>query len=116
LNSDLYGIEHESEILREQEAALKKELAAYEAEQRALQAASSGGGGGGYMHSAPAVTNAGFMRPATGSMTSPFGPRSSFGGRMHYGIDIGKNGRTGDVPIVAAQDGTVVTARSMNGY
>lgn len=114
LNEDLDEIENASEILRKQEEALKKELAAYEARQRQLASRSSGSSG--TVHSTPVVTEAGFMRPATGRITSKFGPRSSFGGRMHYGIDIGKNGRSGDVPIVAVQDGTVVTARYMNGY
>lgn len=122
LHDDLGELENADEILRAQEAALKKELAEYEERQRQAAAAaaaasrSGGGGGGGQMHSTPAVTNSGFMRPATGRITSTFGPRSSFGGRMHYGIDIGKNGRTGDVPIVAVQDGTVVSASYMNGY
>ncbi|WP_100374018.1 murein hydrolase activator EnvC family protein [Bacillus sp. FJAT-45037] len=67
-------------------------------------------------HSAPAATSSGFMRPATGSVTSTYGPRTSFGGRMHHGIDIGKNGRSGDVPIVAVGDGQVVRAYYSNSY
>ena len=35
---------------------------------------------------------------------------------MHYGIDIGKNGRTGDVPIVAVQAGTVVQSYYSSSY
>ena len=35
---------------------------------------------------------------------------------MHHGIDIGKNGRSGDVPIVAVQDGTVVNASYSSSY
>ncbi len=71
---------------------------------------------GGTQHSKPEVTNAGFMRPATGSITSHYGPRASFGGRMHHGIDIGKNGRSGDVPIVAVQDGQVTTSQYSDSY
>ncbi|WP_368503299.1 murein hydrolase activator EnvC [Alkalihalophilus sp. As8PL] len=67
-------------------------------------------------HSAPAVTNSGFMRPATGTITSTYGPRATFGGRMHHGIDIGKNGRTGDVPIVAVADGQVVQSYYSSSY
>ncbi len=37
------------------------------------------------------------------------------GGRMHWGIDIGKNGRSGDVPIVSVLDGTVVEAGYHSG-
>ncbi|TWI59973.1 murein hydrolase activator EnvC family protein [Halalkalibacter nanhaiisediminis] len=140
LHADLGELENAEEILRSQEAALKEELAAYEERQRQEAAAaaeaerqaaerqrqaaeaerqaqnqpsSRNGGGSAQVHSAPAVTNSGFMRPATGSITSTYGQRW---GRMHHGIDIGKNGRSGDVPIVAVQDGTVVEARYMNGY
>lgn len=117
LNEELEEIENAAEILRAQEAALKKELAAYEERMRQQQRLSSRSSGGTtYVHDTPPVTDAGFMRPATGRITSYFGPRSSFGGRMHYGIDIGKNGRSGDVPVVAVQDGTVISARYMNGY
>lgn len=133
LHLELGEIENADEILRAQEAALERELAEYEerkrreaeAERKRQQEAASQANTqtetqttsrNSQVHSAPAVTNSGFMRPATGTITSTYGPRSSFGGRMHHGIDIGKNGRTGDVPIVAVQDGTVVSARYMNGY
>ncbi|NEU30215.1 peptidoglycan DD-metalloendopeptidase family protein [bacterium LRH843] len=116
LNDDLVSLEQADEILRSQESALKKELAEYERREAARRAQSVSRSGSQTLHSTPAVTGAGFMRPATGSVTSTFGPRASFGGKMHYGIDIGKNGRSGDVPIVSVQDGTVVSARYMNGY
>ena len=54
-----------------------------------------------------------FMRPATGTITSEFGMRW---GRLHAGIDIGKNGRTGDVPVVAAEAGTVVRSYYSASY
>ncbi|MDQ0254561.1 peptidoglycan hydrolase CwlO-like protein [Evansella vedderi] len=52
------------------------------------------------------------MRPATGRITSGYGMRW---GRMHHGIDIGQGGRS-NVPIVAAESGTVTFAGWMNGY
>ncbi|WP_088104257.1 murein hydrolase activator EnvC family protein [Halalkalibacter urbisdiaboli] len=120
LHEELGELENADEILRQQEAALKKELAAYEErkrreaeENRRSQEAASRSG---QVHSTPVVTEAGFMRPATGSITSTYGPRATFGGRMHHGIDIGKNGRSGDVPIVAVQDGTVVSSYYSNSY
>ncbi|MCM2675681.1 murein hydrolase activator EnvC family protein [Alkalicoccobacillus plakortidis] len=58
-------------------------------------------------------STSGFVRPTTGSVTSTYGQRW---GKMHHGIDFGKNGRTGDVPIVAAKEGTVSSAGWMNGY
>ncbi|GAE33065.1 murein hydrolase activator EnvC family protein [Halalkalibacter akibai] len=146
LHADLGELQDEDDLLRRQEAALKQELkehedrvrreaeAAAEAERKrqaelasrgtsssgstSNSTATSGGSSGGsnQVHSAPAVTNSGFMRPATGSITSGFGPRSFSGGRMHYGIDIGKNGRTGDVPVVSVQDGTVVQSYYSSSY
>ncbi|MFS0788682.1 peptidoglycan DD-metalloendopeptidase family protein [Shouchella sp. 1P09AA] len=53
------------------------------------------------------VNSTSFVRPTTGRMTSEYGQRW---GRMHWGMDIGKNGRSGDIPIVAAYEGTVVSA------
>lgn len=54
-----------------------------------------------------------FAKPATGSITSKFGPRW---GRFHYGIDIGKNGRVGNVPVIASADGTVIRAYYSSSY
>jgi murein DD-endopeptidase MepM/ murein hydrolase activator NlpD/GH24 family phage-related lysozyme (muramidase) len=49
--------------------------------------------------------------PADGRFTSPFGPRASYGGRMHNGIDIAPDvpGVEGS-PIYSISDGTVITA------
>lgn len=137
VHADLENLDGEEEILRMQKAALQKELKAYEAaeaerkKQEEAAAVSSRGtsdsgsstskstsssSGSSQVHSAPAVTGTGFMRPATGSITSRFGPRAFSGGRMHYGIDIGKNGRSGDVPIVAVQSGTVVQSYYSSSY
>ncbi|MFA9558954.1 murein hydrolase activator EnvC [Evansella sp. AB-rgal1] len=58
------------------------------------------------------TSSAVLMRPATGAITSGYGMRW---GRMHHGIDIGQGGRS-NVPIVAAESGTVVYSGWMNGY
>ena len=52
----------------------------------------------------PAAAGGSWLRPASGPLTSPFGPRW---GRNHNGVDIG--GGEGS-PIVASRAGTVVTA------
>ena len=64
----------------------------------------------GYPDLSSAVSEAGFMWPLEGVITSPFGPRW---GRMHTGIDI--DGVTGE-PVVASADGTVVLAAYYSGY
>ncbi|GAK07240.1 murein hydrolase activator EnvC [Geomicrobium sp. JCM 19038] len=50
--------------------------------------------------------------PATGRISSQYGPRW---GSFHHGIDIGAGGRS-NVPIVAAESGSVSFAGWMNGY
>ncbi|MFS0560773.1 peptidoglycan DD-metalloendopeptidase family protein [Terribacillus sp. 179-K 1B1 HS] len=59
---------------------------------------------------APA-TNATFITPAPGGITSGFGPRW---GTFHYGIDIAKRGS--NVPIWAAASGTVSRAYYSSSY
>lgn len=61
----------------------------------------------------PPLAPGSFMRPATGTVTSGFGGRW---GAIHYGLDIGKNGRSGNVPIVASADGTVVKSYLSSSY
>jgi murein DD-endopeptidase MepM/ murein hydrolase activator NlpD len=54
--------------------------------------------------------------PTTGSVTSPFGWRTSpiFGDRrFHYGIDIGA---PYGQPVIASESGQVVSASTMSGY
>ncbi|MBP3950002.1 murein hydrolase activator EnvC family protein [Bacillus suaedae] len=124
LHAELGELEDADEILRSQEAALKSELAAYEErmkrEAEARKASESAqpsttSRGSNEVHSAPEATGSGFIRPATGRMSSGFGYRS-FDNGMHYGIDIGKNGRSGDVPIVAVADGTVIRSYYSSSY
>lgn len=54
----------------------------------------------------PTFNDSGWIRPATGRLTSPFGPRW---GRNHNGVDLA--GSVGS-PVVAARSGIVVTAIS----
>ncbi|WP_223701321.1 murein hydrolase activator EnvC family protein [Sutcliffiella deserti] len=61
----------------------------------------------------PPVSSGNWTRPATGTVTSGFGTR--WGG-THYGVDIGKNGRSGDIPIVAAASGTVFQSYYSSSY
>ncbi|UTR11731.1 peptidoglycan DD-metalloendopeptidase family protein [Evansella sp. LMS18] len=140
LETEMVSLDEEQELLKVQEEAAKEELRLWEEEQKRLeeekrkqeeerkkaeeerkrkesetQVSSSGSSGssGGNASAAPADSGSGtLMRPATGRITSNFGPRW---GRMHYGMDIGQGGRS-NVPIVAAEAGTVIEARYMNGY
>ncbi|SDH65229.1 murein hydrolase activator EnvC family protein [Alteribacillus bidgolensis] len=117
LEEALLSLEDEEALLKKQEEAAKQELEAYEKRQKEQQKSSSGSSGGSSNASpsddVPSVNASGeLMRPATGSVTSEYGPRW---GRMHHGTDIGQGGRS-NVPIVAAADGTVVQAKYMNGY
>ncbi|WEG16538.1 peptidoglycan DD-metalloendopeptidase family protein [Alkalihalophilus pseudofirmus] len=126
LEQQLAEYEAEQERKRQEEEKRKAEeaAAAAAASQQSTSrssgsssnSSSSSNASNNTQHSAPAVTNSGFMRPATGTITSTYGPRATFGGRMHHGIDIGKNGRTGDVPIVAVADGQVVQSYYSSSY
>lgn len=55
---------------------------------------------------APSFADSGWVRPVTGRLTSPFGPRW---GRNHNGVDLA--GSVGS-PVIAARSGMVVTAIS----
>jgi murein DD-endopeptidase MepM/ murein hydrolase activator NlpD len=65
---------------------------------------------------AGAASLQGFVRPASGTLGSGFGPRLHpiYGiVRMHSGVDIG--GRTGD-PVFAAKEGEILFAGRRGGY
>lgn len=47
------------------------------------------------------------------TVTSPFGPRD---GGMHWGVDFGRVGGSGGLPVYAAQGGTVVMAGPASGF
>ncbi|MDQ0298272.1 peptidoglycan hydrolase CwlO-like protein [Salibacterium salarium] len=113
LEDALLSLQDEEELLEKQEKAAEQELEAYEERQRQqAQEESTGGSGSGPSGSAPADNGGSMMKPATGTYTSEYGQRW---GRLHAGIDIGSGGRS-NVPIVAAESGTVVKAGYMNGY
>ncbi|RSL30785.1 peptidase M23 [Salibacterium salarium] len=112
LEEALFSLQDEKELIEKQEEAAEQELEAYEErqrERRQQQQAQQESAGNG---SAPSDNGGSLMKPATGSYTSEYGQRW---GRMHHGIDIGSGGRS-NVPIVAAEGGTVVQANYMNGY
>lgn len=130
LNDQLVELEEANAILAAQEKAVKQELAAWQerqrqieeerkrqealAAQRAKEAAQGGTSQQPSRGNEPVTSTEGnFLRPATGTVTSPFGPRW---GKFHYGIDIGKNGRTGDVPIIAVEAGTVIRSYYSSSY
>ncbi|SDZ34235.1 N-terminal domain of peptidoglycan hydrolase CwlO-containing protein [Evansella caseinilytica] len=146
LEDFMLSIEEEQELLKAQEKAAEAELQRWEEEQKRLEeerkkaeeerkrqeeeeakknqqqvsrsnsgsssSSSSSSSTSSGSASAPSDTGGVFMRPASGAITSGYGMRW---GRMHNGIDIGAGGRT-NVPIVAADSGTVISAGWMNGY
>lgn len=65
--------------------------------------------------SIPPLKPGSFMRPTTGTVTSGFGGRPDLGD-VHYGIDIGRNGRSGNIPIVASADGVVIKSYLSSSY
>jgi murein DD-endopeptidase MepM/ murein hydrolase activator NlpD len=92
----------EIDALQAESAALGAKIRAAQARSAAQRSASS----------APSSTPSshGFIWPAQGPVTSPFGWRW---GRMHEGVDIGAAYGS---PIVAAASGTVVYCGWMSGY
>ncbi|WP_278342622.1 peptidoglycan DD-metalloendopeptidase family protein [Parageobacillus thermoglucosidasius] len=78
------------------------------AEQFKYEASYVGGDG------VPSLNPGGFMRPAFGKVTSPFGVRILNGRRsIHYGVDIAAEG---NVKIVAAADGVVSRSYYSSSY
>lgn len=107
----LNEFEDEAGILADQIKATELAIKAWEKKQR--EEARKKQGANGKVGALPTITNGIFMNPTTGSLTSHFGQRW---GAFHSGIDIGKNGRTGSVPIVAAADGTVIRSSYDRSY
>lgn len=137
VSEEKMSMEEQAQVLAAQESAIQKAIqgeqdrqaaaarqeaarqaaAAAEAAKRASSASSSASssspsasGGSSYV-SAPPVTGGAFMRPASGPISSTYGPRW---GDFHYGIDIANSGS--NVPIVAAGNGVVVTSHYSQSY
>jgi murein DD-endopeptidase MepM/ murein hydrolase activator NlpD len=98
VRGDREAIEAEARDLERRSAALAEKI---RAAQGSVAGAPAGGG---------APSSSGFIWPASGTITSGFGPRW---GRMHEGIDIA--GGAGS-PIRAAASGTVIVAGWSGGY
>ena len=117
----LLSLEDQESILVAQEKAIKQEIDDWNRKQRELEEQrmhKTDQKGSAQVLSTPSsaptvTTNGSFMRPATGRVTSDYGKRW---GTLHSGIDIGKNGRTGDIPIVASVAGTVIRADYSGSY
>ncbi|MGN7286023.1 murein hydrolase activator EnvC family protein [Shouchella rhizosphaerae] len=111
--------EAEEQAAKEQEAAKAKETEESSEIAQAAEKPQAGDDNNNEksnqeQEAAPSVESSGaFVRPATGSITSNYGQRW---GRMHWGIDIGKNGRAGDVPIVSVLDGTVASTEYRSDF
>lgn len=101
------------EVARQAEIERKKKEAAERARQQAASS-NNNSGGNGAVH-APPVSSGTWTRPAAGIFRSTFGPRGDvgFGAKFHYGSDISNVTGT---PIVAAADGIVSYASTMNGF
>ena len=135
VSEEKMSMEEQSQVLAAQDSAIQKAIkmeqdrqaeAARKAAEAAKQAAaaaaaaasrnsaSGGGGSSSYVAApapAPAVSGGTFTRPASGPISSTYGPRW---GEFHYGIDIANSGA--NVPIVSAADGVVVTSHYSNSY
>lgn len=75
-----------------------------------IAGAAAGAGASLGLAGAAAGAAGGWLRPTSGPMTSPFGPRN---GRNHDGVDIAPPMGT---PIVASRAGRVTFAGVMGGY
>lgn len=109
---DAYKQGVEEERKRAEAAAAAAAAAAAEAAKNNNGGGNGGGGGGG----GGAVGGGGWARPASGWISSGFGPRKSPGGvgsTTHPGVDIANGYRT---PIFAAAAGTVTYAGVNGGY
>ncbi len=125
MHKELESLEDVGELLAAQEKAIQLEIAAWnkqqeelerqrqEAERQRKEAEAAGKTPPPPPAAPPVVNNGAFINPTTGRLTSGFGMR---GGSMHFGIDIGKGGRPGNIPIYAAAGGTVTRSRLESSY
>ncbi|WP_209121442.1 murein hydrolase activator EnvC [Alkalihalobacillus sp. BA299] len=134
LHADLGEIEDAEQILAQQEKAIKQELEAWkererqkelerqrelEQQKQQQQEQPSRSNSSPSVESAPSSGSGVLMRPASGRSSSPgkqYGWRThpiTGVKKMHHGLDISNSTGT---PIYAAEGGTVIAARYMNGY
>ncbi|MEH7384635.1 peptidoglycan DD-metalloendopeptidase family protein [Bacillus sp. JJ1521] len=132
MHDELHALEDVGELLAAQEKAIQMEINAWNQKQKELEeqrkkaeeerkrieeerkkAEAEGRTPPPLPEAPPVVNSGGFINPTTGRLTSGFGERW---GRMHYGIDIGKGGRTGNVPIYASASGTVTRSNFSSSY
>lgn len=118
LEAELGELEEADQILAAQERAMEVELKAWEERKRKEEAErkrkAEEAARNRTQLAAPSITPKGsLMRPTTGAISSPYGARW---GSSHHGIDIGKGGRGGDVPIVAVEAGTVIRSYYSSSY
>lgn len=117
MHEELHELEDQAGLLAAQEKAIKKEIEAWNKRQRELEEqrkkAAANAASGSSVGPMPTISNGAFMNPTTGRLTSNFGQRW---GAFHSGIDIGKGGRGGSIPIVAAASGSVIRANYDRSY
>ncbi|MCM2536067.1 peptidoglycan DD-metalloendopeptidase family protein [Neobacillus pocheonensis] len=117
VHEDVMNMEEQNQVLASQEAAIQKAIQMEQQRQAELarqrQAAAQASRSNGYSapSAAPPVTSGNFMRPASGPISSTYGPRW---GDFHYGVDIANPGA--NVPIVAAADGVVAVSHYSQSY
>ncbi|XJZ26928.1 murein hydrolase activator EnvC family protein [Bacillota bacterium Lsc_1132] len=123
VNEEKMSMQEQAQVLAAQDSAIQKAIKAEqdrqaeEARQAAAANAQTSSGSGSSAPaaapsvSAPPVSGGAFTRPASGSISSTYGPRW---GEFHYGIDIANSGA--NVPIVAAANGVVVTSHYSSSY
>ena len=101
-----------NQIAAEQRAARQEQLAAAKEAQidEKPQASTSSNSGNHTTVSRPS-NSGGFIRPASGIVSNPFGPDSFYASGFHKGMDIAGSGA-----IVAAKAGTVTSAGYMGDY
>jgi peptidoglycan hydrolase CwlO-like protein len=101
--------QEQAQVLAAQASAIQKAIKLEQERQAELakQQQASGGSSG----SAPAISSGNFTRPASGVITSTFGPRW---GKYHYGVDIANHGS--NVPILAAATGVVSISHFSSSY
>ncbi len=113
MHAELGEMENQDAILAAQVKAIEREIAEWNKREKERKRREAEAKRNNTQSSLPTINNGSFMNPATGRLTSHYGSRW---GRLHSGIDIGKGGRSGDVPIVASAAGTVIRANYDRSY